>query len=135
MAELRSEVKRYWGCDIFSHRHRTEEVADRCIKHNRDRKPKKVWGKRAALLRGIPLAEAVIVGSSYKEAGIVEGISGTRARQIVVKVLRRAYSDKYGPTPISFYDDICDIRKDPETWLKRISLLKSDIVAEEAEKE
>lgn len=116
----------YWDCGNPDHRHKTEEIAAKCMEKNANKKPQTPVNVRRA--RWIAAMRAVICGATWKEAGTSIGVSGGRCQQIVRKVMRMSMHPKLlsGPVPDNDYWDVREARKQREFWLAQ-----ADVMAKE----
>ena len=107
----------HWDCGNENHRHKTEDVALRCIEKNKNKMPPRV--SRHA--RNIYAAKEVVNGAKYKDVGEAIGVSSARANEIVRKILRIASGPRFGLNdPASARSPISEIRKHKDDWLERI---------------
>lgn len=109
----------YFDCGNENHRHKTEEVAKRCMERNANKK--RLPPCEVNYTRNIHVAREVVNGKTFKAAGEEIGVSGGRAQQIVRKVFRMSLHPKHEPKrpPCSHYN-IHEVREHKAYWLERI---------------
>ena len=109
----------YWDCGHQDHRHKTEEIAAKCMKKNANKKARLPIDARRA--RYIAAMRAVVSGATWREVGETIGVTAGRATQIVHKVMRMSLHPKRfgGEYPEHDKYDVKAVRAHAEFWLKR----------------
>ena len=116
----------YWDCGNPDHRHKKESVAEKCISKNANKKmPNPLDVKRA---RWIFAARSVILGETYKDAGAKIGVSESRCRQLVYRVMRMSLNPKYitSQFPEHNYWIIKEARAYRDFWLTQIRAIQNE---------
>jgi len=112
----------YWDCGNDAHRHKTKEVAKKCIARNANKTP--LPPKEVNYKRYIHAAKAAINGATFKEAGEDIGVCSGRAQQIMRKILRMSLHPSRNPgTPPCSHYDVRDIRQHKKYWLDRVDVI------------
>lgn len=110
----------YWDCGNQDHRHKTEEIATKCIAKNTNKKPSIPIDIRRA--RWLAAMRAVVTGSTWAEAGKVIGVTPSRTMQIVHKIMRMSthHTRFSGEYPDHDKYDIKQVRDHADFWLERV---------------
>ena len=111
----------YWDCGDASHKHETEGIASRCIERAA-KKESACRRKKARHARCIYAARAVVNGQTFRAAGDSIGVTATRARELVMKVLRSSLHSRicgHKDAPCD-YGDTNKVRQYKKHWLERI---------------
>jgi hypothetical protein len=109
----------YWDCGHADHRHKTEDIATKCMEKNANKKPRPPLEIRRA--RWIAAMRAVVSGATWREAGEQVGVTAERARQLVHKVMRLSTHPKRfsGEYPEHDKYNVKEVRANAEFWLDR----------------
>ena len=121
----------YWDCGIQQHRHKSEDIAAKCMAKYAKRKsaPMPIVARRA---RWVSVMRAVVCGADYKEAGDLVGMSGQRCSQVVRKLTRICLSPKRlvgVRVPDHEYWKLTEIRKHQDFWLTQIDKVEKEWIA------
>ena len=87
VAATRKEyIAYYWACNVDSHRHKTEVVANKCIAKHLGGKTEIKWTPE----NSFSLSVAILSGRTYKQAGAMFSVGAARARDQFYKCIRKS---------------------------------------------
>ena len=109
----------YWTCEIDSHRHKTQTVANICLAKtsSQTKVNKRRWTREMIA----DAAEAVIGGKTYACVAKEFGISAGRMSQVISSALRRMLrpSNLTEQFPPHSYYEIKQVRAHSDFWMRQ----------------
>lgn len=73
-------IKHYWECMIPEHRHKTKNVAKRCIKKFNEKRTSGKLDSNEIAFRNLDIVEQILEGSTFASLGRGYGLSGSHVR-------------------------------------------------------
>lgn len=123
----------YWDCGIDAHRHKSKDVALRCIEKNKGRKKRNLPLERLdGNLRKVRATMEAVKGRTLAEVGKSFGISGSRIASYIYMTARLSHLPKrnlVGDSDTVTYD-IKVMRKNKKEFLDRFSKLEDILIKE-----
>lgn len=115
----------YWNCAVSEHRHKTQAVAQACIKKtSTPKEARRKWTKSMMA----DLLDAVLKGDSWKYAGSQFGVSGGRATHVGYRAISMMShpSRMTEPYPTHNNHSLADIRQHAAFWMRQTAKLRAE---------
>jgi hypothetical protein len=116
----------YWDCGNQEHHHKNQEIAAKCMAKSANKKTQAQID--AARSRYITAMRSVVSGATWKESGLLIGVSEIRCRDIVRRFMRMILN----PSRLSVefpqhdYFNVREVRQHKEFWLSRADLMAKE---------